>query len=97
MKDNWKKLQNKKVFKSNPFEKKLNHLRRVIADPDGYNTGLASRDRVESLEQQVDELQSESHPPIDFTEKLDELHDKIDEVSKRLDGIVYLIKKAVQL
>ena len=55
MKDNWKKLQNDKVVNSDPVEKKINHLKKVINDPDGYNTNLASKDRVKELEQKVDE------------------------------------------
>mgnify|MGYP001998864111 FL=1 len=98
MSEHWKKLQKKKVFKSEPMiEKKLKHLKRVIEDPDGYNTNLASKDRVESLEQQIDELQSNSHPPVNFTDKLDELHTKMDGITKRLDGITYLIKQVIKL
>ena len=56
---NWKKLQSKKISKVDPVEKKLNHLKRVISDPDGYNTNLASKDRIKSLEQQIEEKSEE--------------------------------------
>lgn len=78
--DNWKKLQNKKIISSNPVEKKINHLKRVINDPDGYNTNLASKDRVDELEKRVSELSKVSHTPTNFTKKLKELHNKIDSI-----------------
>ena len=76
MKDNWKKLQ------SDPTEKKVNHLKKVINDPDGYNTNLASKDRVEKLEEQIDELSNHSSPFAykEFSEKLTLLHNKIDSI-----------------
>ncbi|OUV71424.1 MAG: hypothetical protein CBC83_07900 [Flavobacteriales bacterium TMED123] len=96
MKDNWKKLQNDKVVNSDPVEKKINHLKKVINDPDGYNTNLASKDRVKELEQKVDELADISHTPTNFTEKLQKLHNKIDSIysimetlSDRLNTLEY--------
>ena len=67
MEDNWKKLQSKNIDAKlqNKLERKLTHLKHVIADPDKYNSNIASKDRVESLEQQVEELQ-------DTIEKLDQ-------------------------
>ena len=83
--DNWKKLQNKKIISSNPVEKKINHLKRVINDPDGYNTNLASKDRMEKLENKVSELSEVSHTPTNFTKKLKELHNKIDSIYSLLE------------
>ena len=57
---------------------KLNHIKNVIGDPDGYNTNLASKDRVISLEQQVEEL-----------------YDKVETLSSRLNGISYLLKSLI--
>ena len=78
--DNWKKLQSKKIVHSDPVEKKINHLKRVINDPDGYNTNLASKERMEELEKKVSELNEVSHSPTNFTEKLQKLHNKIDSI-----------------
>ena len=60
------------------IKSKLNHLRKVIEDPDGYNTNLASKDKVISLEQQVEEL-----------------YDKVETLSSRLNGISYLLKSVI--
>ena len=94
MSDNWKKLQKEVIDKdkrlNGPFnvvEKKLDTLTKVIKDPDGYNTNLASKDRVEALEQAIEELGSNSHEPIEFTKKLQELHDKIDSIYTLLETL----------
>ena len=61
MKDNWSKLQAKKidVKKTDELSRKFNHLKKVISDPDKYNTNLASKDSILSLEQQIEELQEQ--------------------------------------
>ena len=92
MGDNWKKLQKvaskDKRFWEGPFDavdKKLDNLTNVIEDPDSYNANIASKDRVEALEQAIEELSSNSHEPIQFTKKLQELHDKIDSIYSLLE------------
>jgi len=92
MGDNWKKLQKvaskDKRFWEGPFDavdKKLDTLTKVIKDPDGYNTNLASKDRVEALEQAIEDLSINSHEPIEFMKKLQELHDKIDSIYSLLE------------
>ena len=85
--DNWKKLQSKKISKvDSSVEKKLNHLKRVISDPDGYNTNLASKDRIKSLEQQIEEK----------SEEINDLYSKIDKLNSRLDGLNYLVKQVIK-
>ena len=85
--DNWKKLQSKKISKvDSSVEKKLNHLKRVISDPDGYNTNLASKDRIKSLEQQIEEK----------SEEINDLYTKIDKLNSRLDGLNYLVKQVIK-
>jgi uncharacterized coiled-coil protein SlyX len=56
--DNWKKLQINTIdsSKTDKLNKKYNHLKKVISDPNKYNTNLASKDDIESLQQQIDEL-----------------------------------------
>ena len=89
MDDNWKKLQKEVINKDSRlmggFEKKLTNITIAIKDPDGYNTNLASKERVETLEEtqqeiktQIEDLSINSHPPVEFTKKLQEIHDKID-------------------
>ena len=96
MDDNWKKLQKEVINKDSRlmggFERKLTNITKAIKDPDGYNTNLASKERVETLEEiqqeiktQIEDLSINSHPPIEFTKKLDELHDKIDSIYSLLE------------
>ena len=94
MKDHWNKLQSKKVFKSDPLEKKVNNLRKAMTDPDGYNTNLASKERVEKLEEVVGGLTASSS--VNFEEKLNQLNNKIDfmqemlaNLSNRIDNLTY--------
>ena len=92
MNDNWKKLQKEVIDKDkrlngpfNAVEKKINNITKVMKDPDGYNTNLASKDRVEALEQAIEDLSINSHEPIEFMKKLQELHDKIDSIYSLLE------------
>ena len=61
MNDNWSKLQSKTidVKKTDELSRKFNHLKKVISNPDQYNTNLASKDSLLSLEQQIEELQEQ--------------------------------------
>mgnify|MGYP001335550352 FL=1 len=57
--DNWDRLNKLgKVSNKNPLEKKVNQLTRVISDPDVYNVNVASRERMERLENKVSELEN---------------------------------------
>ena len=71
----------------NVVEKKLDKLTKVIKDPDSYTANIASKDRVEALEQAIEDLSSNSHEPIEFTKKLQELHDKIDSIYTLLETL----------
>ena len=73
MKDNWDKLQN------NSADKKINHLKKVINDPDGYNTNLASKERVESLEEKMNELHN----------KIDSIYTVLEVLSDRFNKLEY--------
>tara|TARA_B100001093_G_C26280370_1_gene780866 strand:+ start:269 stop:529 length:261 start_codon:yes stop_codon:yes gene_type:complete len=63
---------------------KLKKINRVLKDPDGYNSGIASNDRVDEMNERVSELEAISHTPVDFTERLNQLHNKIDRVIEML-------------
>jgi hypothetical protein len=65
-------------LEKNDINSKLKHLKNVMGDPDAYNSNLASKDRVISLEQQVEEL-----------------YDKVEKLSSRLNGISYLLKNVI--
>jgi len=94
MKDNWKKLQSETIEKTNIVNKKYKQLLNVIKDPDGYNTNLASKERVEKLEEVVGGLTASSS--VNFEEKLNQLNNKIDfmqemlaNLSNRIDNLTY--------
>ena len=100
MSDNWKKLQAETIEKTNIVDHKYKQLLNAIKDPDGYNTNLASKKRVENLEQtqqeiktQIEDLSINSHPPIEFTKKLNELHDKIDSIYSLLEVLSNRLNK----
>ena len=57
----------------------LNHIKSVISDPDGYNTNLASKDRVESLEQKLTLLHN----------KIDSIYTLLETLSNRLNTLEY--------
>lgn len=82
MTDNFKKLDDIPTIKS--LDTKVQKLTKVIKDPDGYNSGIASNDRVDEMNERVSELEAISHTPVDFTERLNQLHDKIDRVIEML-------------
>ena len=88
MSDNWDKLQKEKIdvrkiiqeddrFISK-IDKRINNIKNVIDDPDVYNVNIASRERLNKVEQSIEDLAVQSHKPINFTKRLDELHNKID-------------------
>ena len=55
--DKWKELQKIKVVRKNAVEKKLDNITKVIHDPDEFNVNIASRDRLDELEQRIRALE----------------------------------------
>ena len=55
--DRWKKLQRIEVVRKTPVEKKLDNITKVIHDPDEFNVNIASRERVDELEQRIRALE----------------------------------------
>ena len=55
--DRWKKLQKIEVVRKTPVEKKLDNITKVIHDPDEFNVNIASRERVDELEQRIIRLE----------------------------------------
>ncbi len=55
--DKWKELQEIKIVKRTPMEKKLDNIKKVIQDPDQFNVNIASRDRMEELEKRIKALE----------------------------------------
>ena len=43
---------------SNKLNKRINDIQKVIADPDVWNVNISSRERMDELEQRVEELSS---------------------------------------
>ena len=75
MSDNWNKLQSD----DNSNDKEIRILKRVINDPDGYNTNLASKERVESLEEKMSQLHN----------KIDSIYSLLEVLSNRLNTLDY--------
>ena len=55
--DKWNELGKIQIVRRTPVEKKMDNITKVIQDPDQFNVNIASRDRVEQLEEQVDRLE----------------------------------------
>ena len=55
--DKWKELQEIKIVRKTPLEKKLNNITKVIQNPDDFNVNIASRERVDELEQRIIRLE----------------------------------------
>ncbi len=55
--DKWKELQKIQVVRRTPFEKKLDNITKVIQNPDLFNVNIASRDRIDELEQRTKRLE----------------------------------------
>ena len=55
--DKWKELQEIKIVRKTPVEKKLNNITKVIQDPDQFNVNIASRDRIDELEKRIKALE----------------------------------------
>ena len=55
--DKWKELQEIKIVSKTPLEKKLNNITKVIQNPDDFNVNIASRERIDELEQRIRRLE----------------------------------------
>lgn len=55
--DKWDELQRIRIVRKTPVEKKLDNIKKVIADPDQYNVNIASRERVDQLERRIKKLE----------------------------------------
>ncbi len=55
--DNWERLQKIQIVRKTPVEKKLDNITKVIQNPDQFNVNIASRERIDELEQRIRELE----------------------------------------
>ena len=55
--DKWKELQKIQIVRKTPMEKKLDNITKVIQNPDEFNVNIASRERVDELEQRIRTLE----------------------------------------
>ena len=58
-----------------------------VASKDKRLNGPFNIARVEALEQAIEDLSSDSHEPIEFTKKLQQLHNKIDSIYTLLETL----------
>ena len=69
--DKWKELQKIQVVRRTPMEKKLDNITKVIQNPDDFNVNIASRERIDELEQRIKRLE-EWIDVQDMTERKEE-------------------------
>ena len=55
--DKWKELQEIRIVRKTPVEKKLDNMTKVIQNPDDFNVNKASRERIDELEQRIIRLE----------------------------------------
>ena len=55
--DKWKELQEIRIVRKTPVEKKLDNITKVIQNPDDFNVNIASRERIDELEQRIRRLE----------------------------------------
>ena len=55
--DKWKELQKIQIVRKTTVEKKLDNIKKVIQNPDQFNVNIASRERVDELEQRIIRLE----------------------------------------
>ena len=55
--DKWKELQEIRIVRKTPVEKKLDNMTKVIQNPDDFNVNIASRERIDELEQRIIRLE----------------------------------------
>jgi len=87
------KMEQNQLYLIKQLEKKLKSLKKVIQDPDNYNSGLVSTDRVLEIETRIEDLEKNSHEPQNYREKCDEMESRIDGLEKEVKKILYAIGK----
>jgi|TARA_Y100000310_G_C19976227_1_gene487706 chaperonin cofactor prefoldin len=52
-------MEQNQLYLIKQLERKIKELKKVIKDPDGYNINLATKDRVENLENRMTVLEKD--------------------------------------
>ena len=86
-------MEQNQLYLIKQLESKLKNLKKAILDPDQYNIGLASKDRISELETRIEELEKNSHEPQNYKEKCDKMEGRIEELEKEVKKILYAIGK----
>ncbi len=86
-------MEQNQLYLIKQLERKLKSLKKVIQDPENYNSGLASIDRVSEIETRIGELEKNSHEPQNYREKCDEMENRIEGLEKEVKKILYAIGK----
>ena len=91
-------MEQNQLYLIKDLEKKINDLKKVISDPDGYNSGLASEERVGKLEVLVNEIK-EFEKRIDGQgyllkqllnkkERVEDIEERLTTLEKRLEEVL---------
>ena len=86
-------MEQNQLYLINQLERKLKSLKKVISNPENYNSGLASIGRVSEIETRIEELEKNSHEPQNYREKCDEMENRIEGLEKEVKKILYAIGK----
>jgi len=86
-------MEQNQLYLIKQLERKLKSLKKVISNPENYNSGLASIGRVSEIETRIEELEKNSHEPQNYREKCDEMEGRIDGLEKEVKKILYAIGK----
>ena len=91
-------MEQNQLYLIKELEKKINDLKKVISDPDGYNSGLAREERVGKLEVLVNEIK-EFEKRIDGQgyllkqllnkkERVEDIEERLTTLEKRLEEVL---------
>ena len=86
-------MEQNQLYLIKQLERKLKSLKKVISNPENYNSGLASIGRVSEIETRIEELEKNSHEPQNYREKCDEMENRIEGLEKEVKKILYAIGK----
>ena len=91
-------MEQNQLYLIKELEKKINNLTKVVSDPDGYNSGLASEERVSKLEVLVDEIKKFEKriegqgyllkQLLNKKERVEDIEERLTTLEKRLEEVL---------
>ena len=91
-------MEQNQLYLIKELEKKINDLKKVISDPDGYNSGLSSEERVGKLEVLVNEIKEFAKridgqgyllkQLLNKKERVEDIEERLTTLEKRLEEVL---------